>query len=63
MLLHTHMSRTTLFWCSSMQNTDADKKEKDKGSASPFDSTKDDNGPQGNGLASQNGLDDEKGFK
>ncbi|XP_026825633.1 pumilio homolog 2 isoform X3 [Ooceraea biroi] len=43
-------------------NTDADKKEKDKGSASPFDSTKDDTGPQGNGLASQNGLDDDKGF-
>lgn len=45
------------------QNTDADKKEKEKGSASPFDSTKDDAGPQGNGLASQNGLDDDKGFK
>ncbi|KYQ57959.1 Pumilio like protein 2, partial [Trachymyrmex zeteki] len=43
-------------------NTDADKKEKEKGSASPFDSTKDDAGPQGNGLASQNGLDDDKGF-
>lgn len=46
-----------------MQNTDADKKEKEKGSASPFDNTKDDTGPQGNGLASQNGLDDDKGFK
>lgn len=47
-----------------MQNTDADKKEKEKGSASsPFDTTKDDAGPQGNGLASQNGLDDDKGFK
>lgn len=46
-----------------LQNTDADKKEKEKGSASPFDSTKDDAGPQGNGLASQNGLDDDKGFK
>lgn len=45
------------------QNTDADKKEKEKGSASPFDSTKDDSGPQGNGLASQNGLDEDKGFK
>ncbi|EFN87211.1 Pumilio-like protein 1 [Harpegnathos saltator] len=44
-------------------NTDADKKEKEKGSASPFDNSKDDNGPQGNGLASQNGLDDDKGFK
>ncbi|XP_025993256.1 pumilio homolog 2 isoform X5 [Solenopsis invicta] len=43
-------------------NPDADKKEKDKGSASPFDSSKDDAGPQGNGLASQNGLDDDKGF-
>ncbi|XP_072765349.1 pumilio homolog 1 isoform X2 [Anoplolepis gracilipes] len=43
-------------------NTDADKKEKEKGSASPFDSTKDDTGPQGNGLASQNGLDEDKGF-
>ncbi|XP_017883841.1 pumilio homolog 2 isoform X3 [Ceratina calcarata] len=43
-------------------NTDADKKEKEKGSASPFDSSKDDNGPQNNGLASQNGLDDDKGF-
>ncbi|KAK2580527.1 hypothetical protein KPH14_006258 [Odynerus spinipes] len=43
-------------------NTDTDKKEKDKGSASPFDSSKDDAGPQGNGLASQNGLDDDKGF-
>ncbi|XP_050459842.1 pumilio homolog 2-like isoform X2 [Cataglyphis hispanica] len=43
-------------------NTDADKKEKEKGSASPFDSTKDDSGPQGNGLASQNGLDEDKGF-
>ncbi|XP_012233380.1 pumilio homolog 2 isoform X3 [Linepithema humile] len=43
-------------------NTDADKKEKEKGSASPFDNTKDDTGPQGNGLASQNGLDDDKGF-
>ncbi|TGZ42708.1 Maternal protein pumilio [Temnothorax longispinosus] len=43
-------------------NTDADKKEKEKGSASPFDSTKDDAGPQGNGLASQNGLDDDKVF-
>lgn len=46
-----------------MQNTDTDKKEKEKGSASPFDNTKDDTGPQGNGLASQNGLDDDKGFK
>lgn len=46
-----------------MQNTDADKKEKEKGSASPFDSSKDDTGPQNNGLASQNGLDDDKGFK
>ena len=46
-----------------MQNADTDKKEKEKGSASPFDSTKDDAGPQGNGLASQNGLDDDKGFK
>ncbi|XP_029666051.1 pumilio homolog 2-like [Formica exsecta] len=45
-----------------LQNTDADKKEKEKGSASPFDSTKDDTGPQGNGLASQNGLDEDKGF-
>lgn len=45
------------------QNTDADKKEKEKGSASPFDSSKDDTGPQNNGLASQNGLDDDKGFK
>ncbi|KOX77865.1 Maternal protein pumilio [Melipona quadrifasciata] len=43
-------------------NTDADKKEKEKGSASPFDSSKDDTGPQNNGLASQNGLDDDKGF-
>ncbi|XP_020291592.1 pumilio homolog 2 isoform X3 [Pseudomyrmex gracilis] len=43
-------------------NPDTDKKEKEKGSASPFDSTKDDTGPQGNGLASQNGLDDDKGF-
>ncbi|EFN69739.1 Pumilio-like protein 2 [Camponotus floridanus] len=43
-------------------NTDVDKKEKEKGSASPFDSTKDDTGPQGNGLASQNGLDEDKGF-
>ncbi|XP_031835906.1 pumilio isoform X2 [Nomia melanderi] len=43
-------------------NTDADKKEKEKGSASPFDSSKDDSGPQNNGLASQNGLDDDKGF-
>ncbi|XP_036142611.1 pumilio homolog 2 isoform X4 [Monomorium pharaonis] len=43
-------------------NADTDKKEKEKGSASPFDSTKDDAGPQGNGLASQNGLDDDKGF-
>lgn len=46
-----------------LQNADTDKKEKDKGSASPFDGSKDDNGPQGNGLASQNGLDDDKGFK
>ena len=46
-----------------LQNTDTDKKEKDKGSASPFDGSKDDNGPQGNGLTSQNGLDDDKGFK
>lgn len=52
-----------LFWFFNTQNTDADKKEKEKGSASPFDSTKDDAGPQGNGLASQNGLDDDKGFK
>ncbi|XP_012142820.1 pumilio isoform X2 [Megachile rotundata] len=43
-------------------NTDADKKEKEKGSASPFDGSKDDTGPQNNGLASQNGLDDDKGF-
>ncbi|KAK9306990.1 hypothetical protein QLX08_002594 [Tetragonisca angustula] len=43
-------------------NTDADKKEKEKGSASPFDNSKDDTGPQNNGLASQNGLDDDKGF-
>ncbi|XP_017767509.1 PREDICTED: pumilio homolog 2 isoform X2 [Eufriesea mexicana] len=43
-------------------NTDPDKKEKEKGSASPFDSSKDDTGPQNNGLASQNGLDDDKGF-
>ncbi|XP_029045543.1 pumilio isoform X2 [Osmia lignaria lignaria] len=43
-------------------NTDSDKKEKEKGSASPFDSSKDDTGPQNNGLASQNGLDDDKGF-
>jgi len=51
------------FYSFYVQNTDADKKEKDKGSASPFDNTKDDTGPQGNGLASQNGLDDDKGFK
>ncbi|KAJ8673652.1 hypothetical protein QAD02_004914, partial [Eretmocerus hayati] len=41
---------------------DTDKKDKDKGTASPFDSSKDDTGPQGNGLSSQNGLDDDKGF-
>ncbi|XP_011875908.1 PREDICTED: pumilio homolog 2 isoform X4 [Vollenhovia emeryi] len=46
----------------SLRLNDGDKKEKEKGSASPFDSTKDDTGPQGNGLASQNGLDDDKGF-
>ena len=45
------------------QNADNDKKDKEKGSASPFDGSKDDNGPQGNGLASQNGLDDDKSFK
>ncbi|XP_048516097.1 maternal protein pumilio isoform X6 [Athalia rosae] len=43
-------------------NADGDKKEKEKGSASPFDGSKDDNGPQGNGLGPQNGLDDDKGF-
>ncbi|CAG5107855.1 Similar to PUM2: Pumilio homolog 2 (Homo sapiens), partial [Cotesia congregata] len=31
-------------------NADNDKKDKDKGSASPFDGSKDDNVPQGNGL-------------
>ena len=52
-----------LFFVCLFQNADGDKKEKDKGAASPFDGSKDDNGPQGNGLASQNGLDDDKGFK
>ena len=46
-----------------MQQNDADKKDKDKGSASPFDNAKDDGCPQGNGLSSQNGLEDDKGFK
>ena len=47
----------------SRAQNDTDKKDKDKGTASPFDSSKDDTGPQGNGLSSQNGLDDDKGFK
>lgn len=45
------------------KQNDTDKKDKDKGTASPFDSSKDESGPQGNGLSSQNGLDDDKGFK
>ncbi|KAL7294613.1 hypothetical protein TKK_0011919 [Trichogramma kaykai] len=46
----------------SLRLNDNDKKDKDKGAASPFDNSKDDNCPQGNGLTSQNGLDDDKGF-
>lgn len=60
---YTHTSFYNFIFICLSQNTDVDKKEKEKGSASPFDSTKDDTGPQGNGLASQNGLDEDKGFK
>lgn len=60
---YTHTSFYNFIFIFLSQNTDVDKKEKEKGSASPFDSTKDDTGPQGNGLASQNGLDEDKGFK